>query len=824
MARMIRLLAFVLLLSIVPVSAQGDDMVDAVAETVTAMRKADATEFAKLAARNEPDPWLVADRLVRAGDGELALRFATAKPRAAVQGLPQYLRTKHEPSKTAYEAISLAQLRLEDDRATKEQIAGAIGALSAAVTGATPMEKARMYSLLGMAHAYAGDVAASSRDLASAAATAESIGWLREAADALGTASENARVNWRYEDAIKISRRELKLRHKLQDEARVVMHLQRLAQLFDEFGSLPAAMRALDEWNDKLGPEANAELAITRANIRMQLADLDAVLAILDSARPQNVSQRARIAMLAGDALRQRGEEADALARYRAAVAYAEESKDLIAHGRALGNAGISLVRLGKPKKARVLIEKAQTQFAAAKNRSLVALAVMFRGEAHFAAGEYPQALTLFNSARAYASRVGDGWLEASATLRRGRTLLASNDVDDARRTFSYCYELGLRIRTPVLAAAGAAGEARCLLRQRHGVRAAEAVDRGAKALAPLIEAVAVPPGDEARRIFNDLAAARVEAAILNESERDIWRALEIQRLGLQVRSARDARLLRKRTMNARSRKMEETARALIQRTALFEDRARDEGDRTTAVRFKATRQGAERELAKIVDHVVLEGRPGAERLYPRPVPLATLRERLTPNEVLVSYALTEGRAAAMLVSRAEVRVVALEDSAMLKVARGEIRRGLMLDPLKLRRSQTRVMLVLPPELQNVWFGGDRAFTRMPSATEFDRIRSRGKRRGEGTTERWEKAAQRWRAFIGPAPTPHLIEESQASASIVILTKPIDSVAVPRAFFLVGCSTVVAPLKAVDRAAAAALLEAIDAGKPPGPGWIVWGG
>jgi len=797
--------------------AQEDEpVIDAVAETVAALRKADPEQFKDLAERDEPDPWLVADRLLRNGDRELARRFATAKARPAVAGLPEYLRTDPRPSSAVAEAISLAQLRLEDDEATKPQLEGAIRALTAVVEGATPMEQARLHSLLGLAHAYAGDVVASSRALGSAATVAGRIGWLREAADALGTQSENARVLLRYDEAIEIARREVELRQRLGNEPRLVAHLQRIAQLFDENGDLGAATRELDGWAGKLSPAADTELALSRANLRLQQADLEAALDVLRSkVQPRDADQSARVRMLAGDILRQQGNEAQAFESYRKAITQFEKTENPVALGRALGNAGISLVRMGKPEQARPLLESAQAQFDRAGDRNLVALAVLFRGDARLAAGEHALALRLFNSVRTFAARTQDGWLEANAQIRRGRALLAGGQLDDARKAFAACYELGGMARAPELQAEGAVGEARCLLRQAHGTRAAEAVDRAYTALAPLIDARAVPPGDEARRIFDLIAAARVEAALLLDSEIDLWRAIELQRLGQQIRTAREIRLLHKLAMTVEMRQAEADARRRIQRSALFEDRARAEDDRATAVRWKAAREKAERDLDTVIDSVVFAARPGWERLVPSPGTLNNLRERLTPSEVLVSYALSDGRAAALVVSRAEVRLVRLADSATLRSAGAKEQAGLLIEPLNLRKRQSRVVLILPAELNHVvWDAIDpaRRHVRMPSATEFDRLRAR--RSGRSS----------WRVYTAPIPSVRSIEEGPSTAKVVVITEPIDGPALPRAFFLRGTSVVLAPREPGRVAAAGDIAAewALSATVPPG--WVVWGG
>jgi len=832
----------ILLLAVVvawPLYAQEEpEAVDNVAEAAAAARKASDKELALLAARDEPDPWLVADRIARGDAPELARRFATLNPRPAVEGLERYLRDRlaNPPTDTTYDVIDRAQLRLEDDEATKDQLEAVRGALTAALNGSNAMLRARLLSLRGFANAYLGDVAASQKDLEQSAAAALDIGWVREAADALGTASENARVLYRREQAISLSRRELKLRHRLKDDGRVVEHARRLAALHREGGAAEDALRDLEAWEARLGPAPRAELALERANLELRRAALQSALTILDEqVKPQTKNQHGRTHMLAGDVLRQQGREADALARYRKAINDFERAKETALLARALGNAGVSLIRLGRPKQARELIERAQMQFDAAKDRDMVALAVLYRGDAHLAAGEAPHALRLYATARTYAASTGDGWLEANALLRRGRALFAQEDWVKAHRAFAACSEIGQLTGMLDLAAAGAAGEARCLIRMNKATRAEEAVTRGEAALAELIEGRAVPTGDEARRIHEELAATSVLVALLGDSDGALWRAMEQRRLGLQLHDAGHAARIRASAMTGPQIAEEKKLRRTIRRTTLSEERARQEEDRTTAVREKLKREGAVRALDRLIDAVRLRGRPGWQELFPRPSVAISVGERLSPREALVCYAVTDGPAAALVITRTGMRRVPLEAGPALREAveaasfsdatvepDANLRR-LLLDPLGLRASTTRVILALPPALASVPFAAldpARRFVRVSSGTEFDLLRGRRFPRGEGTAEDWKRGA-RARTYFGPAPSAATIERTDTRADVAVILAPISGATVIRAFQLRGTPQVVVPLWQVDSHAAAAfrkklaaLLAADDAPDP----------
>ena len=832
-------LILLLALAAPPALAQEEpESVDNVAEAAVAAKKADAKEFAQLAARDEPDPWLVADRIARGGDADLALRFARLSPRPAVDGLDRYLRNRaaHPPANETYAVIDRAQLRLEDDRATQEQLKALRASLGAALNGANALLRARLLSLRGFTNAYLGDVDASRSDFEAAARTAAEIEWLREAADALGTASENARVLYAHDDAVALARRELELRFRLKDEARVVEPARRLASLHREGGTTEDALRDLERWQQRLDKSGSAELALERANIELQRAALDHARRILaNEVHPQSKQQQGRTHMLAGDVLRQLGLEEAALKRYRLAVTDFERAKETALMARALGNAGVSIIRLGRPKEAVPVIERAQTLFDAARDRNMVALAVLYRGDAHLAAGNAPVALRLYTTVRTYAARTGDGWLEGNALLRRGRALFAQKEHTEAHRAFAACSEIGQLTGVLELSAGGAAGEARCLIQLNKGTRAQEAVERGQRALRAMVDGKAVPAGDEARRIHDDLAAVAVHAALLLDSDGTLWRAVERRRLGLPLRDADHARRVRSSAMTAKQIRDEQTLRRTIRQAGLAEERARQEEDRVTAVRWKLKREEAVRRLDDLVDAVRLRGRPGWQELFPQPAIAISLSERIATNEALICYAVSDGPAAALVLTRSGMRRVALGPSRILLAAIGAARpsdatskpdtklRRLLLEPLGLRASAERVLIALPPELRSVPFAAldpERRYVRVGSGTEFDLLRGRRFASGDGTATKWTKGTNA-RLYIGPAPTAGAIESTEARADVALLSAPVRDIATLRAFQLRRTPAIVAPLWQVDAYAAEAfrkklaeLLTADDAPEP----------
>ncbi|MHC4452601.1 MAG: hypothetical protein ACYS0E_21075, partial [Planctomycetota bacterium] len=266
--------------------------------------------------------------------------------------------------------------------------------------------------------------------------------------------------------------------------------------------------------------------------------------------------------------------------------------------------------------------------------------------------------------------------------------------------------------------------------------------------LDPLVAGRPVPTGDEARRLHTQLCACEVEAALAIDSDAELWTAIERQRLGLPRYSRTQLKKIRAHAMTPAQIELEQSLRKQIARLQLWEDRARQEEDRKTAVRFKADREIAERKLRQLVETVQLRGRPGWELLFGVPTPLSTLRPRLDRDQTLVSVATAGNRAAAIVVSLTEVRRIPIERGTAVKL-------------------KANNLVLIGPTLDLRWDVG--GIVRAPSATEFALLKSR---------------------------TPR--------TDPVVLTSP-PSMRELRALFLAGSLSVLAPSKKVPAAQAADL-------------------
>ncbi len=139
----------------------------------------DTAALAALAARNDPDPWLVAEDLLRRGAAEAAEAFAAAAPRIDVEALPAYVAARRTAG---------------DDTARRTRVATAqaamsAGKLEAALEALGPAEAppprdvpgVQLQQLRGLVLARQQRLGDAAVAMAGAAETAEALGWLARA-------------------------------------------------------------------------------------------------------------------------------------------------------------------------------------------------------------------------------------------------------------------------------------------------------------------------------------------------------------------------------------------------------------------------------------------------------------------------------------------------------------------------------------------------------------------------------------------------------------------------------------------------------------------
>ena len=144
----------VVLLLVVSVAAQDkpkpkpDTDKQAADKVVAAFTAKDEKTLASLAAKDKPDPWLVADELCFRGEHDAAEAFAKAAPRKDTERLPAYVLSRRGklPNAEAREALATANkaLRAGDPKA-------ALAAIEAVDANATDVVSVRLLYERGVA-------------------------------------------------------------------------------------------------------------------------------------------------------------------------------------------------------------------------------------------------------------------------------------------------------------------------------------------------------------------------------------------------------------------------------------------------------------------------------------------------------------------------------------------------------------------------------------------------------------------------------------------------------------------------------------------------
>jgi tetratricopeptide (TPR) repeat protein len=238
-----------------------------VADAVLAAARAkDAPTLAALAAKDVPDPWLVADDLVRRGEHDAAEAFAKATPRVDVERLPSYVASRRGAA---------------DDPDRRERLAKANGVLATprrleAMEALGPAESPVREDVVGVRLAAArgfalhdlGRSEEGARVLVGAAEVAERIGWLSRAQRCLEQATEFARLGSAHDVVVDASNRRLALAQRRSDRVGAAWALVSLVEGLAELGRGPEALdagrRAVAAW-DALGEAQRA--AVARANL-----------------------------------------------------------------------------------------------------------------------------------------------------------------------------------------------------------------------------------------------------------------------------------------------------------------------------------------------------------------------------------------------------------------------------------------------------------------------------------------------------------------------------------------------------------------------------
>lgn len=151
----------------------------------------DAARLEELAATYDPDPWMVADELLRLGEPDAALVLARSAPKHTAEPLAAYVEAARTETRPGPLDRTLEELQA---KAESGDVAGALALLPDDADGLFAVRVPRARGLLLTALNRHGDASAAH---ASAADAAEKLGWVRAAAEQRFAA---ARELWRTGD------------------------------------------------------------------------------------------------------------------------------------------------------------------------------------------------------------------------------------------------------------------------------------------------------------------------------------------------------------------------------------------------------------------------------------------------------------------------------------------------------------------------------------------------------------------------------------------------------------------------------------------------
>ncbi|MCC7137430.1 MAG: tetratricopeptide repeat protein, partial [Planctomycetes bacterium] len=372
---------------------------DAVLAAVTAK---DDAALKALASTDDPDPWLVADELIRRGQHDAADAFAKAASRVDVEKLPAYVASRRGKS---------------DDPARRERLAKANAALSrreftSALDALDPSEPGPVEDVVGVrlrmgrGFALAGlvrheDAAA---DFFETGEAAERSGWLRRACAAFHEAGKVACRGWVLAVARRGWERCLAVCELRGDEAWAATTLGNLGIVHFAVGDYA---KALSHYERAL---ARKESLGDRAGAAGTLGNIGAVHAAV-------------------------GDYAKALACYERALAASEASGAAATTADILGNIGLVQYELGDYARARSFHERALAVKDALGDKVGVADTLGNIGVVHYGLGHYAKALSFHERALAAKEALGD---RAGAARTLGNIGLVYERLGDHAKALSF--------------------------------------------------------------------------------------------------------------------------------------------------------------------------------------------------------------------------------------------------------------------------------------------------------------------------------------------------------------------------------------------------
>jgi tetratricopeptide (TPR) repeat protein len=366
----------ILLLASAGVSAQTtpDTPEQSADRALAAFSAGDAEVLKALAAKDDPDPWLVADELCSRGEHDAADAFARHAPRKDTERLPDYVASRRgmAPDAAVRRSLADANAALAETDWSK-----ALKILSASAPDAGGILAVRWTCGRGLAlrglNRQSESVAAFDR----AAEAAGDLRWLARECGALQEAGWSAFWGADYNVALERRTRCLALCEIRGDRTGMARALGSIGHVHSRLGDYPEALSAQKQ-----------------------------ALALMES-----LGDRAGVAWVLGNignVCLGVGDYPEALSCHERSLAIHEELDDRSGVLRALANIGLVHANLGDYPRALAFEEQALAMLEASGNRAGAARVLSNIGLRHLALGDYAKALSVQERALAISEQVGD--------------------------------------------------------------------------------------------------------------------------------------------------------------------------------------------------------------------------------------------------------------------------------------------------------------------------------------------------------------------------------------------------------------------------------
>jgi len=676
-------------------------------EVLTTVHANDAAALRSLATKDDPDPWLVADDLIRRSRPDVATAFATAAPRKDVERLPEYVASRRgrPDDGTARAAVGAAKATLDrgDGRATLEALGGAT-----AEAGSITAIRAT-FLRAGAEHALARREEAAAT-YAAAGEAAERIGWHARAVLAFGFAGESCYERGAFERAILAFQRRLAIEEARGSRAGAGAALANVAASHRALGSASLALefdeRALVEFeasrdralvaaaHARLGTDHAAlgnavkalqfhERALTEAqalgdrgvevatlvSIGLDHAALGAYAnAVMYEEKALEQAQALGDRTHVASALDGLGRVQSALGRYAKAIEYHERAireyealGDRAGGARSLAQVGIAEYSRGDHRRALAAYQRAMAEMDALGDRAGVAKTLGNIGTVQWSLGEHAEALDTFGRALAQKEALGDRAGAARTLVNIGLAYDSAGDTAKALASLERAARAARGLRSSPTLAFALTSSARVRLRTGDAGGALMTAERVLPVLEEMLGGLSDEEGAAVRAQYASAYAIGALAAVRLDDASSASTFLESGRAGSLLESLGARQGLRWAGVPDALLSLEAAARAAQAAASTAYVRALERGDDRERLReSRKAVDDANARLDEAVTRIQREARRASAVFYPRATPIEEIQASLPADTALVEYGLCEKEVVAVVATRREARVVAL--------------------------------------------------------------------------------------------------------------------------------------------------------------------